>query len=108
MNIGGLSTSPPRALPATLQMLPARPNPSNGVTEVRFVLPTERSVRVDVYDITGRLVRTLRAGEPLPAGEHTASWDGRDAAGSLAAGGMYIMHVRAGSEDKAAKMLLVR
>jgi len=107
-NVGGLSTLPPPQLPTSLQLLPARPNPSRGSSEVRFVLPSARPVRVDVLDVTGRIVRTLHSAAPLPAGEQGMSWDGLDASGRHAPEGMYVMQVHAGSEVKAAKLVLVR
>jgi flagellar hook assembly protein FlgD len=75
---------------------------------VRFVLPSPRPVRVDVLDVAGRVVRTLRADAPLPAGEQGMRWDGLDAAGRHAPEGLYVMQVRAGTEVKAAKVVLVR
>jgi len=109
MNVGGVSTlPPPPPLPASLQLLSARPNPSRGESEVRFVLPSPRPVRVDVFDVSGRIVRTLRSDAPLPAGEQGMHWDGLDASGRHAPEGMYVMQVRAGSEVKTAKLVLVR
>jgi hypothetical protein len=111
MNIGGVSTLPPPLppppLPVSLQMLPARPNPTSGTSEVLFVLPSDRSVRADVYDVGGRVVRTLLANAPFAAGEHGVTWDGHDASGKRAPGGMYLLQIRAGSEVKTARMLLV-
>jgi VCBS repeat protein/flagellar hook capping protein FlgD len=112
MNVGGASTlpppPPPPPLPTSLQLLAARPNPSRGVSEVRFVLPSAQPVRVDVLDVAGRIVRTLRADTPLPPGEQGMRWDGLDASGRHAPEGLYVMQVRAGSEVKAAKLVLVR
>jgi len=61
-----------------------------------------------VIDVAGRIVRTLRSDAPLPAGEQGVSWDGLDASGRHAPEGLYVMQVRAGSEVKAAKLVLVR
>jgi len=113
MNTGGLSwvgvrPPAPLPLPATLKVLAARPNPAHDRSEVRFVLPDARRVRVDVIDVTGRIVRTLQASATLPAGEHAVRWDGRDTDGAHAAAGLYVVQVRAGGEVQVAKLLLVR
>jgi flagellar hook assembly protein FlgD len=76
-------------------------------SEVHFALPTDRSVRAEVYDVNGRIVRTLLANVPFTAGEHAVTWDGREASGKRARAGMYLLYVRAGSEVKTARMLLV-
>jgi hypothetical protein len=62
----------------------------------------------DVFDITGRNVRTLLANTPFTAGEHRVSWDGRIAGGEAAPGGVYILQVHAAGEVKSARVVLVR
>ena len=112
VNTGGqsyLDAPPaPRRLPTALVLMPARPNPSRGPCELRFVLPAQRPVSVAIYDVSGRLVRDLRSGGVMPAGENVVAWDGREAGGARARDGVYLMQVRAGGESRVAKLLLVR
>jgi FlgD Ig-like domain len=68
------------------------PNPAHGATRVAFALAREARVRVVVYDVAGRQTRALDLGA-IAAGEHSASWDGRNDGGSLAATGLYLVEV---------------
>src|SRR5262249_61564278 len=71
---------PPRGLPPLFDVRPVRPNPARGASEVHFTLPSARRVRVDVFDLAGRLVRALRPGGELPAGGHPRVLGGRGGA----------------------------
>lgn len=74
--------------------------------ELRFAVPSAGRTRLAMYDVTGRLVRVLRDGE-LPAGLHSATWDGRDAGGRRTASGAYFAVLRAGRRDARVKIVLV-
>ncbi|MBC8424295.1 hypothetical protein H8E07_09250, partial [bacterium] len=76
------------ALPAG-RLHPAAPNPFNPRTTLRFELTRGGDVRLDVYDLDGRRVRTLVDGY-LPAGEHRAIWAGRDDGGRPLSSGPYL------------------
>jgi hypothetical protein len=52
------------------------PNPSHGVSEVRFTLPVASTVRLAIVDQTGSTVRTIVTGH-MPEGENTATLDAR-------------------------------
>ena len=111
LNTGGLpavGVEPPSGLPALFNVRPARPNPAHGPCEVRFTLPSARPVRVDVFDVAGRLVRALQPEAQLPTGAHTAIWDGRDDAGTLVRDGVYIFQVRAGADVTSRKVIRLR
>jgi flagellar hook assembly protein FlgD len=60
-----------------------------------------------IYDLAGRLVRTLVAG-PLAAGEHEAVWDGCDDAGRAQASGSYLARLDADGGVRTVRMALVR
>jgi hypothetical protein len=64
------------------------PNPSVGMTRLRLELPREAHVRLDVYDLLGRHVRTVAAGA-YDAGPHDWGWTGTDDAGRLLPAGLY-------------------
>jgi flagellar hook assembly protein FlgD len=55
---------------------------------VRYTLPRRASVSLDVYDVSGRYVRTLQSG-PLDAGPHESFWDGSGRGGARVAPGVY-------------------
>jgi hypothetical protein len=66
------------------------PQPARGEQELALSLPSPTRLRVMVYDVTGRAVRTL-ADEPVPAGVHHLSWDGRNNAGRQVPAGVYFI-----------------
>jgi len=84
------------------------PNPFNPETQIRFSLGNRENVKLVIYDIMGRQVRTLANGDSFNSGFHVLNWDGRDKIGEKVATGMYIYRIKAGDfiEDK--KMLLVK
>ncbi|MBU0519880.1 T9SS type A sorting domain-containing protein [bacterium] len=78
------------------------PNPFNPTTTIHFVLPTTSIVLLSVFDLHGRLVRSLIADE-LTVGEHSIVFDG-----STLASGMYVYKLETTQMVKTGKMLLVR
>ncbi len=76
------------AADAEPRLLPSGPNPVRGDTCVRFALPRKTTVDVRVYDVRGRLVRTLMR-DALPAGTHEIAWRGLNDDGHSVAAGIY-------------------
>jgi hypothetical protein len=70
------------------------PNPFSSGTEIRLVLSRPQAWEARVFDIGGRLVRSLGLGT-VNAGAHTIPWDGRDDQGSTVPAGVYAIRVRA-------------
>lgn len=95
------------AAPAGLRLAPARPNPARGAVRVTFELPVAAHARLELYDVRGRLVRTLVDGA-RPAGEHVARWDGRDGSGAPAAAGVYFVRLEAAGATRSARFALLR
>jgi hypothetical protein len=93
------------ALPLTLHQ--NVPNPFNPSTSIAFYLPERSRVRIDVYDVAGRLVTTLMDGT-RPGGNHTVEWNGSDASGRTAASGVYFYRLVAGRFEQTKKMILLR
>ena len=65
------------------------------------------SVSLRIYDASDRLVRTLIDGL-LPAGEHSASWDGQREEGGAAGVGVYMCMLRSGDSGQSAKLFHYR
>lgn len=82
------------------------PNPFRAGTQIPFVLPRTESVRLDIYDVTGRLVRRLVDGT-LPAGDHAIGWDGRTSGMASMPSGVYLYRLEAGGEAIERRMLLL-
>ncbi len=90
-----------------LALYPAHPNPAHGSTTIGFSLPREANVRLRVYDVAGRLVRTLVDGN-VGSGEGVKIWDGRYEGGAQAAGGVYFYRLETDNQTLTRKMILVR
>ena len=88
-------------------LLGARPNPSAGQTDIAFVLPVGARVKLNVYDVAGRLVRKLIDG-PMPAGVQSARWDGKDGRGRTARSGVYFTKLEVGATVRSERFLLLR
>ncbi len=87
----------------------AGPNPASRGSAWRFSLPTASHIRLDVYDIRGRLVRSL-AHRHFEAGEHGINWDARDAGGHLVAAGTYFGRLKvdgAGTVDEQVRKIVI-
>ncbi|MFO7653753.1 MAG: metallophosphoesterase [Candidatus Krumholzibacteriia bacterium] len=95
------------ALPARPHLGPNRPNPFNPRTEVVCLLPRAGLVRLTVHDARGREVAVLVDG-PLPAGEHTATWDGLDRTRLSAPSGVYFLRLDVDGTVSTRKILMAR
>ncbi|MEZ4700964.1 MAG: FlgD immunoglobulin-like domain containing protein [Rhodothermales bacterium] len=85
------------------------PNPFNPTTTIRFDLtdlPGE-SIRLTVFDVTGRAVRTLARGARA-GGVYEVEWDGRDDAGRVMASGVYLYRLDVDGQVFTRTMLLMK
>ena len=83
------------------------PNPFNPDTIISFSLKAKEQVSIKVYDIRGRLVKTLIE-EQLPAGEHIIVWDGTNNSGNLVASGIYFSKMITEDYRATKKMSLIK
>ena len=102
-----------RLIPVATEALPARvalhnpePNPAAGRVSLRFDLPAPAPVRLEIFDLLGRKVRSLENGW-RPAGTTATSWDGRDASGRVLSAGVYVARLSTGSERLETKIALI-
>jgi hypothetical protein len=102
-----LSVKELAGMPAEYALGQNYPNPFNPTTNIRFSLPTESHVKLEVYDITGALVKTI-LNEAVRAGNKEVAWDGLNNAGAKVASGMYLYRLEAGNFVSARKMLLLK
>ena len=85
----------------------AEPNPAAGAVSLTVASGTAGEQRLEVYDVSGRLVRTLASGW-VAAGARRVPWDGRDAAGARAPAGIYLVHLSAGGRVVQARVVLLQ
>ncbi len=76
----------------------ARPNPFQASVEIEFALAQPGWARLGMFDLTGREVRVL-ADEPLTAGRHRRTWDGRSGSGRPCEPGVYFARLRANGRE---------
>jgi PKD repeat protein len=84
------------------------PNPFNPMTAIWFETPVRATVDLRIYDVSGRLVRTLIGGETRGPGRHESLWDGRADTGRQVPAGVYFYHLRAGDFSATKRMTLVK
>ncbi|MCA9285837.1 MAG: T9SS type A sorting domain-containing protein [Phycisphaerales bacterium] len=88
-------------------LLPNEPNPFRSGTDIVFRAAAPAPVRIEIYDVTGRNVRSLLQQVPAP-GEHRLRWDGRDHAHRVVGNGVYFYRLSIGDWSETRKMLRVR
>jgi len=84
------------------------PNPFNPQTEIYFVLPVESLVHLTVYNMSGRLVKTLVNHETMRRGDHARIWDGEDQQGVPVPSGTYFCRLDTQDQSETIKMTLVK
>lgn len=97
-------------IPESQILLNNYPNPFNPYTIISFSIPydmTNSKVELNIYDITGRLVKTL-VNENLPAGNYLTKWEGDNSSGSKVSSGVYIYSIRVGDRAVNKKMTLLK
>ncbi|MBU0740824.1 hypothetical protein KKG45_05665 [bacterium] len=94
--------------PARTRLVGCFPNPFNPQTTIRYDLPHAARVHLGVYDVAGRMVRTLSSGEEIPAGRREVVWNGRDDAGRAVSTGVYFCRLEAGDYSATIRVALVK
>ena len=91
----------------TLALHGARPNPFNPRTRIDFELPRRARVRLDVFDVSGRLVTTLLDGTRA-AGPGSVVWEGKDGKGNSVGSGVYLYRLEYEQARISRKMVLLK
>jgi FlgD Ig-like domain len=101
--------SGPAALPKAFSLSQNTPNPFNPATTVSYSVPEGSAVHVSlkVYNIRGRLVRTL-VDEVREPGAYTVFWEGTDQTGQKISSGVYFYRMQAGNFEQTRKMVLLK
>ncbi len=83
------------------------PNPFNPVTRISYELPLRTNVSLEVYDVDGRLVKSL-VGKVQGPGFFSVEWAGTNDNGEAVASGVYFYRLRAASFAQTKKMVLLK
>ncbi len=89
-------------------LLQNHPNPFNPHTTISFDLPIRSAVCLQVYDVSGRLVRTLLNDEMVQQGRNEVVWNGRNASGRQVASGVYFYRLDAAGQVETKRMVLAK
>jgi hypothetical protein len=90
-------------IPSRLVIVGASPNPFSRSTVIRFGIPTAGPVRLDIYDVSGRLVDAVPA-QVFPGGYHSVTWS-NPASLSM---GLYVIRLQFGAEELTHKVVVSR
>ncbi len=85
----------------------AVPSVTRDRAEVRFQVARAVPVRLELFDGSGRRVRTLLRTE-LPAGDYAVRWDGNDDDGRPVAAGTYLYRLDLGGDERSGRLAVVR
>jgi hypothetical protein len=83
------------------------PNPFNPETTIRFDLAQDGPARIDIYNVTGQLIRRLVEAD-RQAGSYQVVWNGRNDDGQLVPSGIYFCRLTAGPFSQVRKMALIK
>lgn len=99
----GLDSQNPRGF----ELVQNYPNPFNPATQIQFTLQSSADVKLDIFDVTGRLVATL-INDSMNAGSHTVTWNATNNAGVSVGSGVYIYRLTVGEEVQSRTMTLIK
>ena len=83
------------------------PNPFNPITTLRYDLPEDAQVRIIIFDITGRKIKSL-VNDQQSAGFKSVIWDATNESGQPVSAGMYLYRISAGEFHQVKKMVLLK
>lgn len=104
----GSAGEDPSAPVPILTLRPNYPNPFNPSTSISFSLAVSGVTSLEIYNLRGQLVRRLLSDESLPAGEHLASWDGRDESQRVVSTGIYYYRLSQGGVSATRRMVMIK
>lgn len=95
-------------LPSDYKLHANYPNPFNPTTTIRFELPVDKRISLRVFDVSGRLVKTLINDAQFMEGTHEVTWDATNDAGQAVASGTYLYTLEYGNFRQSKTMVLVK
>jgi hypothetical protein len=103
-----VNAAPQPFVPMVTGVLQNVPNPFNPTTTITYDVAEAGHISIEIYDVSGRLVRTL-VNEGKAVGRYHTLWDGRDNVGAAVHSGVYFYRMSApGREPQTRKMLLLK
>ncbi len=96
------------SVPNDYKLENAYPNPFNPSTNIRFSLPKNSKVRLEIYDMRGRLVNSLIDSQEMGAGTFESTWSGKNSRGEIVSSGVYIARLTTGDFIHSIKLNLLK
>ncbi len=97
--------------PATItesRFIVSSPNPFEGSTAIRYQVDRRSPVSLEVYDVAGRLIRTLAKSSSQSAGVHSVTWDGHDGAGARVGSGIFFVRLETNDVSQTERVVHIR
>ena len=94
-------------VPLVTKLAEPQPNPFNPQTKLTFTLEKKGPITLEIYDVRGRVVKTLAKGR-YSAGPHVMTWQGDDDRGHRVASGVYLTRLHTEHVDLVQQMLLLK
>ena len=95
------------SLPVEFALSQNYPNPFNPATEIKFALPENAHVKIEIFNVLGQKVRTL-VDAHMDAGYQSIVWDGTDRSGRSVSSGVYLYRMQAADKTFTKKMLMLK
>jgi hypothetical protein len=92
--------------PLVTKLYSAKPNPFNSQTAIRYSLSTRSKVILEIYDISGRIVKTLVNADKTP-GIYSINWNCKNNRNQSVASGIYFYKLQASDYESTKKLLLI-
>ena len=111
MSFGSATVYDAPAMPTDFRLAQNYPNPFNPTTTIEYNVATSGFVSLEVYDVMGRLVKTLVDNQWVVAGQtsgYSVTWNGLDDNGQKVSAGLYIYRLQSGSMSTSNKMILLK
>ena len=95
------------SIPKKFSLYSNYPNPFNPVTTIQYDLESQSMVKLQIFDLKGRLIKTLVNKSQSP-GRYISNWDATDMFGGVVSAGVYLYHIEAGQNSLSKKMILLK
>ncbi|RKY48567.1 MAG: hypothetical protein DRP86_06340, partial [Candidatus Neomarinimicrobiota bacterium] len=94
-------------LPSNYFLAQNYPNPFNPSTSIRYGIPRDNHVKLEIFDLRGNRIAVL-INEFQSEGTYTVQWDGRSQSGTPVSSGFYVCHLKSGAFSSGIKMMVVK
>ena len=95
------------SIPERVNLYQNFPNPFNPSTIIRYELPKDSQVKLDIFDVKGRYIRSL-SDNAEAAGTHNVQWDSRDSQGRKVPNGVYFYTITTNDFTQTNKMVFIK